>query len=70
MVDDIKSKNTYDHLWGVLTTPGFLEVIGPEKFYKSEMNLSHSFSPEFKKAVRQFIFINYDVMYILDKERT
>ena len=54
MVKDVVLKNTYDHVWGVLTTPGFIEVLGADKIYKSEANLSHSAGPAFAKAVSPY----------------
>ena len=51
MVQDVVSKNTHDHVWGVLTTPGFIEVLGADNIYKSEANLAHSAGPAFSKAV-------------------
>ena len=51
MVADVITRNKQDNIWGVLTTPGFLELMGPEKIYKSEANLAHTSGPRFSKAV-------------------
>ena len=53
MVADVVEKSKEDSIWGVLTTPGFLELMGPENIYRSESNASHTTSDRFTKAVRR-----------------
>jgi hypothetical protein len=53
MVEEVTEKAKLDSTWDILTTPGYTALLGPEKIYKSEYNLSHTTNEKYDKALRE-----------------
>lgn len=53
MVEEVTEKVKLDSTWDILTTPGYMALLGPEKIYKSEYNLAHTTNEKYDKALRE-----------------
>lgn len=52
-IQDCIERNHTDHTGPLLCTPGFVESIGPSKFYQSEEHRGYEYNERFEAAVRE-----------------
>jgi hypothetical protein len=53
MKQHVKDIHEVDNIWELMRTPGYVEHVGLNNVYKSEMNSSHSCNDKFLESVRK-----------------
>jgi hypothetical protein len=58
----VRDKNRVDHVWNVLTTPGFVEAIGPENVFRSDQQINYT--EKYEQVCRTLYNDLYEYLFI------
>lgn len=69
IANQVREKNLADHTWTILSTPGYMEAVGPENVFKSDIHINFSDTELKQLAVSILVSLGFCFIKIFFKYR-